>query len=443
MRRLLTLLAFAAFSCSDQDGGAVESSFQGEIAWSKNYGGSLDEFVGNAAPTPDGGLIAIAYTDSNDGDVQKQNASTEIWLLRLDAQGNKVWSRTLGGSADDYGTSITATHDGHFAISGYSGSNDGDVPGNLGMHDFLISKIDIDGNILWSRNYGFMSHDHAHKVIGTKDGGFFIAGYADYAGIDDNGNGNSGPGHDMRGVQHGVGEFFGIKLDAQGNLEWYRYFGGTMNDRVNDLALADDGGILMAGYTESSDYDIEDSRGSYDYWVIKLDSEGSLHWKKNFGGSGIDQAFAIVNTGHNSYLVAGRSNSTDGDVSSAIGNFDAWVVHFDDHGHLLWEKSFGTIDYDAAASIRPWNGKFILSGNSRGSIDGNNQGENDYWVFSIDAHPNTGIHWQKSLGGSSIDMATDALAVNSGLVVLGQSQSADGDVSGTRGGADLWLVKLQ
>ncbi len=442
MKKLAFVAALLALSCSDDGDGTATDNFGGNVSWSKNYGGSLSEFIGNAAPTPDGGLIAIGYTDSGDGDIVKQNPGVEAWLIRLDAQGNKVWSKTLGGSADDYGTSITATLDGNFVISGYSGSNDGQIPGNLGMHDFLISKIDLNGNIAWTRNYGFMSHDHAHKVIATSDGGFFIAGYADYAGIDDDGMGNAGPGHEMRGVLHGVGEFFGIKLDAMGNLQWYRYFGGTMNDRVNDIAQADDGGILMAGYTESTDFDIDDSRGSYDYWVIKLHPDGMLHWKKNYGGSGIDQAFAIVNTGYNSYIIAGRSNSSDGDISSPLGNFDAWLVHIDDHGHLLWEKSFGTADFDAASSIRRWNGKYLLSGNTRGVVNGRASAENDYWAFTIDVHAGSGILWQKTFGGSGIDQATDALPLGGGLVILGESQSADGDVPGNRGGEDLWLIKL-
>ncbi len=442
MKILAVMAGLLAIACSDDNRSLPDNGFAGEVSWSKNYGGSANEFIGNAASTPDGGLIAIGYTDSGDGDIDPQHTGTEAWLIRLDAEGNKMWSKTLGGSADDYGTSIVATPDGHYAISGYSGSSDGQLPGNLGMHDFLISKIDIDGNILWAKNYGFMSHDHAHKIIATSDGGFFIAGYADYAGIDDNGMGNQGPGHEMRGSLHGVGEYFGIKLDAQGNLQWYRYFGGTMNDRVNDIAQADDGGILMAGYTESTDFDIEDSRGSYDYWVIKLHPDGMLHWKKNYGGSGIDQAFAIVNTGYNSYMVAGRSNSTNGDVSSPIGNFDAWVIHIDDHGHLLWEKSFGTTEFDAASSIRRWNGKYLLSGDTRGAVNGPSMGQNDFWAFTIDVHPASGILWQKTFGGSGIDQATDALPLQNGLVILGESQSSDGDVPGNRGGGDLWLVKL-
>src|SRR5690606_37240101 len=146
------------------------------------YGGSGDDKIGGAVATPDGGFIVIGYTDSNDNDIIKTHASIDIWLARFSADGQIIWSKTYGGSADDYGMSIIATSDGNYAIGGYSVSNDGEVPDNLGMHDFYIAKITGDGNMLWSKNYGFLSHDHAHKLMQTRDGGFFIAGYADYAG---------------------------------------------------------------------------------------------------------------------------------------------------------------------------------------------------------------------------------------------------------------------
>src|SRR5690606_22096136 len=168
-------------------------------------------------------------------------------------------------------------------------------------------------------------------------------GYADYAGIDGTaGDGNNGIGHQMRGgitAKHGVGEYLGIRLDRDGNFLWYRYFGGTMNERVNDIVEPRDGGLIMIGYRESEDFDTSDSKGSYDYWVIKLHSDGGLHWKKSYGGTGIDQAFGIARTNHNSYIIVGRSNSDDKDVKNPKGNFDAWVIHIDDHGKLLWEKS--------------------------------------------------------------------------------------------------------
>jgi hypothetical protein len=445
MRKLIAIgFASLILACSESDNASEPAAFAGETIWSKTFGGSLDEKIGTAAATPDGGLIVIGFTDSDDGDIIKSHASTEILLSRFDSGGNLTWTKTIGGSQDDYGMSIMATADSNYVIAGYSGSIDGDVPGSVGMHDFYISKINGNGDILWKRNYGFLSHDHAHKIIQTRDGGYFVAGYADYAGIDGTVT-NNGEGHSMRNVEHGVGEFFGIKLGAEGEFKWFRYFGGTMNDRVNDIVEANDGGILMCGYTESQDFDIADSHGSYDYWVIKLHADGGLHWKKTYGGSDIDQAFGIEKTNNNSYLIVGRSNSTDGDKTNSIGNFDAWVVHINDHGELLWQKSFGGTDFDAATAIhKTRNGNFVIAGNTRGSQgESLNNGENDYWLFEIDNFANTGIHWQKTYGGSAIDIATDVTQTDDGFIITGESQSNDFDVPENKGMNDLWLVRLK
>ena len=441
---LLTLL-----SCDNETANNGSEPIIGEVVFSKTFGGSLDEKINGVVATPDGGCIVIGDTNSSDGDVFKEHEKNEIWIIKLDSNGEKVWSRTIGGSDNDFGYSIIATYDGNFAIAGYSASSDGDVPGNIGMHDFFIAKINGDGALLWSKNYGFMSHDHAHKIIQTRDGGFFVAGFADYTGIEDTGQtGDNGEGHSMKAAapMHGVGEYFGIRLDADGNFKWYRYFGGSQNDRVNDIVEAEDGGLIMVGSSESSNFDVMHNRGSYDFWVVKLDANGKLHWKENYGGSGIDQANSICKTGNNSYLIAGRTNSTDGDVSKAIGNFDAWVIHINDHGHLMWNKTFGGSEFDVATTIKKINnGHFVVTGNTRSSFGTQtNKGENDFWTFEIDNKANSSLYWQKTFGGTKIDMATDFFQTASGeLVIIGESQSNDLDVVHNKGGNDLFVLKLK
>lgn len=444
-----TLFSLLLAGCSSDNAPEEEKTMEGNIVFSKTYGGSLDEKVNAVVATSDGGFLVLGDTGSGDGDVVKIHAQNEIWLTKLDSNGEKVWSKTIGGSLNDYGTGIIATTDGNYVISGYSASSDGDVPGNVGMHDFYIAKITPEGNLMWSKNYGFSSHDHAHKIIQTRDGGFFIAGFADYAGIDGSGQtSNNGEGHSMRfaAPMHGVGEYFGIRLDANGDFKWFRYFGGTLNDRVNDIVEAEDGGLIMVGSSESTNVDVTHNKGSYDFWVIKLDANGHLHWKENYGGSGIDQAFGICKTGNNSYLIAGRTNSTDGDVSKPLGNFDAWVIHINDMGQLIWSKTFGGSEFDVATSIkRSSTGKYVVVGNTRSSLAGNsNKGENDFWTFEIDNKANSGLLWQKTFGGSKIDMATDlAICPNGDLVVVGESQSNDYEVSLNKGGNDLWVLRIR
>ena len=252
----------------------------------------------------------------------------------------------------------------------------------------------------------------------------------------------------MRGAAplHGVGEYMGIKLDANGNFQWYRYFGGTLNDRINDIVEATDGGLILVGSSESTNFDVMHNKGSYDFWVIKLAADGKLHWKENYGGSGIDQATSICKTGNNSYLIAGRTNSTDGDVTKALGSFDAWIIHINDHGHLIWNKSFGGAEFDNATIIKKVdNNRFVVVGNTRGNLgDNTNKGENDYWVFEIDNKANSSVFWQKTFGGSKIDIATDFYQTASKeIIIVGESQSNDFDVQENKGSNDLWMVKLK
>jgi hypothetical protein len=450
MKKLFYLIVFFSITSCDKDISTdTNADFKAELDWSKSFGGSFEENTNSVVSTSDGGMLILGHSNSYDGDIIKNHDLIDILLTKLDAEGNLIWTKTFGGSLNDYGMSIIPTSDGNFVIAGYSASSNGDVPGNVGLHDFYISKITGEGNIIWSKNYGFSNHDHAHKIIQTRDGGYFVAGFADYSGIDESGGtNNNGAGHEIghKNYKHGVGEFLGIKLDSNGEFEWYRYFGGTQNDRVNDIVEANDGGIVMVGYSESNDFDFTNNKGSYDYWVVKIHHNGDLHWKENYGGSGIDQAFGITKTGNNSYLIVGRSNSEDGQIKNPKGNFDGWVIHINDHGHLLWEKSFGGVDFDVATTIKKIsNGNFVVVGNSRGSFDANpNKGENDFWLFEIDNKANSNLYWQKTFGGSNIDIATDFYQTSKKeLIVVGESQSNDHDVSFNKGGNDLWVIKVK
>jgi hypothetical protein len=453
MKKLI-LLSFSLFlliSCSDEKNSSQQYEIKGELVWNKSFGGSQEEKINSVVSTSDGGILVLGYTKSNDGDVTKTNDLIDIWLSKYDSNGTLLWNKTIGGSMDDFGYSIIASNDGNYVIAGYSGSSDGDVPSNLGMHDFYITKITGNGDIIWKKSYGFNSHDHAHKVIQTSDGGYFVVGFADYSGIDGSGGtGNNGEGHSMgksnAAPLHGVGEYLGIKLDSNGNFLWYRYFGGTNNDRINDVVESNDGGLILVGYSESDNFDVTDNKGSYDYWIIKLHGNGDLHWKKSYGGSDIDQAFGIAKTGNNSYIIVGRSNSIDGDITSPLGNFDSWVIHIDDEGNLLWQKSIGGSDYDSANAIKKTkNGNFVVVGNSRSSSTSLiNKGENDFWAFEIDKNPNTSVKWQKSFGGSNIDIATDFLQTQTNeLIIVGETQSNDFDIPLNKGSNDLFMVKIK
>lgn len=439
MRKLILVFSILFLvSCNKEENLSFndETVFNGKKVWSKSIGGSNFEEIHGVIATKDGGFVVVGDTKSSDGDItDKKYALEDIWLSKYNAEGNLLWSKTYGGSQDDLGYSVIENTDGTLVIAGYSKSSDGEVPSNLGMHDFFIFKTDSEGNLIWVKSHGFLSHDHAHKIINTLDGGYFVVGYVDYAGI----------GKSNKGVLHGVGEFYGIKLDANGNKLWDKYFGGTQNDRVFDVVQANDGGYVMVGYSESSDFDVNDNHGSYDYWVVKINTNGDLVWKKSYGGSELDQAYGIAKNLNNTYLITGTSNSMDGDISSNKGANDVWIINIDDNGALLWEKSFGGSGFDTSNSIRMIsNGNFLISGHTR-SMDGQiteNKGENDFWAFTIS--PNGKMLWQKTFGGSNFDFGYDAVELkDKGFVIVGQTESDDLDVPINKGLSDLLIIKVR
>ena len=146
----------------------------------------------------------------------------DFWFLKLSQEGEILLNKTYGGNGDDRGQSIVEISGGGYLLVGYSKSSDGDASKNQGFHDNWIIRIDSDGTILWEQSIGFSGHDHANSIIETKDGGFFITGFLDVSAS--NGNGNYGKGINNN---HGVGEFWGHKLNSEGKIIWSRYFGGT------------------------------------------------------------------------------------------------------------------------------------------------------------------------------------------------------------------------
>lgn len=245
--------------------------------------------------------------------------------------------------------------------------------------------------------------------------------------------------------KHGVGEFWGIKLDASGNKEWRRYFGGTNNDRSYDTVQTEDGGFLMIGSSESDDFDITAPNGSYDFWVVKINAEGTKVWEKSFGGSEIDVGYAIATSGDGKYIIVGDSRSSDGDISNAKGNADLWMIQIDDNGNLIWEKSLGGTEFDTARGIyATQEGGFIITGNSRsnnGDVD-ENQGQSDIWNILIDS---TGdVIWKSTIGGSLAEFAVGCTETqDKKILIVGSTESNDIDVPNNQGNKDIIIIKYK
>ncbi|MCB0375558.1 MAG: hypothetical protein KDD04_06535, partial [Sinomicrobium sp.] len=315
---VLSALSIGIAGCS---GSNNESHSPVETAWVKTFGGSEDDVAVSVIAASDGTYMVLGTTASTNGDITDNAvAENDFWLLKIDGEGNVVWSKTYGGSGEDIGQSVIQTADGGYAIAGYSQSSDGDGSNNEGFHDQWLLKLDDQGNIEWENSFGFAGHDHAYDVLQTADGGYLLSGFTDITAS--GGQGNYGKSAE---ALHGVGEFWAVKTDASGTLQWSRYFGGTNNDRAYAVVQANDGGFVLTGFAESNDFDISGTKGSYDFWVIKITATGDLAWERSFGGSGIEESYGIALTANNHYVIAGQTYSTDTDVTQPHGNSDFWV----------------------------------------------------------------------------------------------------------------------
>ena len=279
--------------------------------------------------------------------------------------------------------------------------------------------------------------DYGTSLVETNDNGFLISGVLDVTA-------SGGLGNKSNKKRHAGGDIWAIKLDNSGNVEWQNYFGGTFTDTSYGIAKTTDNGFIIVGSSDSNDVDITGNKGAYDFWVLRISSEGNLVWEKSFGGSEIDEARAITTTNDGSFLIVGDTRSSDIDVSKNNGAADLWMLKISPEGNLIWEKTLGGSSFDVARSVLETDDKgFLISGSSR-SLNGDvskNQGQNDAWILKTDSEGN--LDWQKTIGGSEIDFAYDAIQLNNGTIVaVGETNSLNGDIIVNKGFTDILVIKI-
>jgi hypothetical protein len=399
--------------------------------WQKSLGGSGSDGALAVRQTFDGGYIIAGYSNSNDGDVSGNQGDYDYWIVKLTLTGEIEWQKSYGGSGSDGAYSVQQTTDGGYIIAGDTESDDGDVTFNHGVSDYWIVKLGSTGVIEWQKSLGGSLGDLANIIQQTNDGGYIIAGES---------SSNDG---DVMG-NHGNSDYWIVKLTSTGKLTWQKSLGGSSIDRANFIKETNDGGYIIAGESKSDDGDVSENHGDYDYWIVKLTSTGQIDWQKSFGGSSDDGAYSVQQTADGGYVIAGYSNSDDGDVSENHGDYDYWIVKLTSTGQIDWQKSLGGSSDDGAYSVQQiTGGGYIIAGDSKSDdfdVSGNHGGS-DYWIVKLNS---TGeIEWQRSLGGSLTDWANFIQQTNDGgFIIAGESASDDGDISGSHGDYDCWIVKI-
>lgn len=400
------------------------------IDWQHAYGGSLYEKGYAVRQTGDGGYVLAGTASSNDGDVSGNHGYNDLWIIKLDPTGLLEWQRSYGGSSGDEAWSIDPTLDGGYIVAGVTLSSDGDVVGDPPGADCWVIKLDGNGDLEWQKALGGSGVERLYAIEQTTDGGYIMTGQT---------NSNNG---DVSG-NHGLDDVWIVKLDAMGTILWQRCLGGSNYDIAQAIQQTIDGGFVIAGWTSSNDGDVSGNHGSADFWVVKTDTAGIIQWQSAIGGSADETAFSVLQTIDHGFIVAGWSDSNDGDVSDNQGLHDLWIVKLDVNGTLQWQAPFGGTDYDLAYSVQQTADEGFVIGGRTESNDGDvtgNHGQSDVWLLKVDA--NGTLLWQTTLGGSDDDRGNAIqITTDGGYIVAGEAQSLDGDVTGNHG-YDLWVIKL-
>ncbi len=358
------------------------------------------------------------------------------------------WQQCFGGSGIDALRNVNDSLIPYIVLSGGTYSNDGEVNGNhgIGTPDAWLVIIDSSDNIISQKCFGGSQYDDFESMKILSNGNFLFWGSTQSNDGDVSGNHNPG-----------IDDAWLVETDNVGNIIREKCYGGSAYDAFADLKQTSDGGYILAGLSASIDGDIHGNHGNGDVWILKIDSAWDTLWSKCYGGSGTETSYCIYSTNDGGFVVGGFTDSNDGDVFSPLGGNDYWLVKIDSVGDLLWERTFGgSLDDIFRGMVQANNGGYVLSGYTN-SHDGNITGSHDtiysisdLWVVKVDDNGN--IQWQKCLGGTREEEQGLRQIINdydSGFIILGTTNSNDGDVSGNHGTAcapypcdDIWMVKI-
>lgn len=278
-----------------EDAYLIKIDENGNLLWEKRYGGSSDDRIEAAYETADGGIIMVGNT------VSPPSTSVDVFLIKADANGNQLWTKTFGGAGYDNGNMVQPTTDGGYIIIGQTMSY------GQGQGDYWLIKTDSNGDMVWQKTFGGPQVDEGKNIRQTTDGGFIITGDTDSYGS-------------------GLSDAYIIKTDGNGEVQWSKVYGGTRKEAAKMIEVMPDGGYVVAAITRSF--------GLYnpDAWIIKLNSQGDTLWTRYYGGV------------EHEHLYSMRPDPNGGIVG--VGHSDSYGAQYLEQVYLLRLTDEGTLGVD-------------------------------------------------------------------------------------------------
>lgn len=362
----------------------MPSSLHAQITFERTYGGSGDDRGWSVQQTTEGGYIIAGFTNSYGAGFY------DIYLIRTDAHGDTLWTRTYGDFRSDYGYSVVQTADGGFAIAGsirrpgidsayllktdpqginqwqkaYGGilysiqrtADGGFCLVGQSQDDVYIVRTDEVGDTLWTRTFGDTASDRGYASAQTLDGGFVITGWTYSFG-------------------DGSGRVYLIKTDAHGDSLWTRTYGGSERDYGNSIQVTSDGGCIIVGTTESFC-----PPNMFSIYLIRTQADGDTIWTRVFGGPLYSEGMCVTKTTDDGCVVVGYTDSY------GAGGSDVYLVRTGANGDTLWTKTFGGADDDCGFSVQQTaDGGFVVAGQAGPDRSG------DAYLIKVDSLGNVGI----------------------------------------------------
>ena len=414
-----------------------------EILWEKTLGGSHAEFLNDAIATPDYGfIVAGSSLSKKPGKTNKKNLGDfDYYIAKLNEYGELEYSTTFGGSKTDQLQSIYRTRDGGTILVGTSNSpisGDKTVP-NLGQTDIWLLKLDINGNLEWQKALGGIGTDKAELVLNTQDGGFLIGGSSTSSFFKNKKPTNKDLIYKSENTRGNL-DYWLVKLKQDGSLAWQKTLGGKYVDELRSVLELPEGGFIVGGVSNSpqSKDKHSDTKGYNDWWILRLDKDGTEKWQTLYATEGDDQLYSIVYTQDHHILVGGNIGRLGSKGSPS--NSDFFVLKLDLEGDEVWNKTYDIGTQDIMTNlVQNKDGSFLISGyvTTNGKGIGKKEGVEDYMLIKIDQ--NGEKKWQKSVGSRLKEVLNHSIETRDGGYVLLGTRIRKGGKSNS----DFWIVKLK
>ncbi|MBR9919640.1 MAG: T9SS type A sorting domain-containing protein [Bacteroidetes bacterium] len=402
-------------------------------AW--NYGGSLiDRGFGVLEDQTDNTWVIVGASQSGDGDLDGNDGDWDAWILKVDFDGEIIWNRRLAGSNSDIAYDLIPADDGGYLVGITSHSVDGDFANGNAESTAWLVKFNNNGDTEWMKPFGGPEADSVRDLEVLADGNILFVGAS-----------NSEVG-DLPGNE-GLSDGWVCLLDQEGNLLESRNYGGSQNDGIQQVSQDEEGNLLLVAESFSSDGDPGMNFGESDLWIFKTDLNGEIIWSQIIGGESyeVGPACAVNPSGISpDYVITGSSNSNTGLFAGNQGGFDAFAIRLNSDGSLVWFRQYGgsATDYFEWVSFLS-NQRLLMCGfsYSNDGDPGGNYGGADVWVLKT--LESGAITTSTIYGGSNNDFISAAyFSGDAEMIAVGGSESGDGILSGNFGEDDLLLFHL-